>query len=307
MVNKPLQATFLLLLASFIWGTTFVAQRISMGHIGPFMFTALRFALGGLLLMPVFLFLRARQPIASVVAIDKRMALLGGGCLGILLFSAATIQQVSLIYTAAGKAGFITGLYVILVPLLGLVWRQYPDLGTWVGSMLAVMGLYLLSVGTDFSLAYGDFLVLISTIFWALHVLAIAWFVQKVDALLLAITQFLVCALLSFLVAVVVETITLQSMMNAGIPILYGGLLSVGIAYTLQIIGQRHLHPTSAALIMSTETIFAALAGWLILGETFSERGIIGCILMLTGIILSQLQITYSRLQRCYGWLIAKV
>ncbi|EIJ41107.1 putative permease, DMT superfamily [Beggiatoa alba B18LD] len=299
MTIKPLHATLLLLLASFIWGTTFVAQRISMGHIGPFMFTAIRFALGGLFLIPFFLVLHRKRQIMPLPD-DKRLLVWAGLCLGSLLFSAATIQQISLIYTAAGKAGFITGLYVILVPLLGLLWRQYPDLGTWLGSILAVIGLYLLTVNADFSLAYGDFLLLISTIFWALHVLAIAWFVQRIEPILLAIMQFLVCAFCSFWVALFLETTTIQSIIGAGIPILWGGLLSVGIAYTLQIIGQRYIAPTNAALIMSTETIFAALAGWLILQETFSTQGLIGCCLMFFGIILSQLQITTTRLQQWF-------
>jgi drug/metabolite transporter (DMT)-like permease len=207
---------------------------------------------------------------------------------GSVLFAAASLQQVGIVYTTAGKAGFITGLYVVLVPLSGLLWRQKAGWSRWVGAGLALAGLYLLSVTRGLTIARGDFLVLLSALFWTAHVQLIGWFSPKTDSLVLASIQFAVCALFSLVVALATETVVLEGILRAAVPILYGGLCSVGIAYTLQVVIQKTAHPAHAAIILSLEGAFAVLGGWLILGEVLSLRGLIGCALMLSGMIVSQ-------------------
>jgi drug/metabolite transporter (DMT)-like permease len=192
-----------------------------------------------------------------------------------------------LVYTTAGKAGFITGLYVIIVPLLGLFWRQQPRIGTWIGAVLAAIGLYFLSVTEEFTIELGDLLVLIGAFFWAAHVLIIGWLSPRINPVKLAFSQYVACSVLSLITASLIEDITMLSIFQAAIPILYGGLLSVGIAYTLQVIAQRDAHPAHAAILLSLEAVFAAIGGWLILGEIISARGLFGCGLMLAGMLLS--------------------
>ena len=216
--------------------------------------------------------------------------MLGGGLLaGLVLFAGASLQQVGIVYTTAGKAGFVTGLYVVIVPLLGLLWGQRTPGMTWAGAVLAAVGLYLLTVTDGFTLAEGDGLVLVGAFFWAAHVLLIGRLSGRyVEPVLLACLQFSVCAVLSLIVALATEPVTLQGLEAAALPILYGGLLSVGVAYTLQVVAQRDAPPAHAAIILSLETVFAVLAGWLWLNETLTERGLFGCGLMFAGMLLSQ-------------------
>jgi drug/metabolite transporter (DMT)-like permease len=223
------------------------------------------------------------------------MIILGGGLAGFALFMGATLQQVGLVYTTAGKAGFITGLYVVIVPILGLFWKQQSGLGTWFGAILAAAGLYLLTITAQFTIALGDFLELAGAFFWAGHVLIIGWLSPRIDPIKLAFFQYTACSFLSLLTAVITEVITLHGLFLATLPIAYGGLISVGIAYTLQVVAQRYAHPAHAAIILSLEAVFAAFGGWLILGETLSSRGLIGCSLMLAGMLLSQLRTYISR------------
>ena len=178
---------------------------------------------------------------------------------------------------------------MIIVPILGLIWRQQPRIGTWIGAILAAIGLYLLSVTEEFTIALGDLLVLIGAFFWAAHVLIISWLSPRINPIKLAFSQYVACSILSLITASNVETITFKAIMAAAIPILYGGLLSVGIAYTLQVVAQREAHPAHAAILLSLEAVFAAIGGWLILGEIISARGLVGCGLMLSGMLLSQL------------------
>jgi drug/metabolite transporter (DMT)-like permease len=288
MNSKTLKSDALLLLTAAIWGVAFVAQRVGMEHLGPFTYNGLRFTLGALTLLP--LVLRRRRDAARDASIPDRRRLLGGSLLaGLCLFMGATLQQRGLVYTTAGKAGFITGLYVVLVPLLGLLWRQRPSIGTWYGAFLAVVGLYLLGVTERFTVAPGDFLVLAGTLFWAFHVLTVGWFSPRTDPIQLAFYQFGVCAILSLLAAVVTEPISLEKIGAAAMPIFYGGCLSVGVAYTLQVVAQKNAEPAHAAVILSLETVFAGVAGWLFLGERLSHRGVLGCALILGGMLLSQL------------------
>ncbi len=292
MKDGTIKADILLLLTATIWGFAFVAQRIGMDYVGPFTFNAVRFALGSLSLLPLILLLQKRQSNTDQRRFSddtNKSVLLGGILAGGALFAGASLQQAGLVYTTAGKAGFITGLYVVIVPLLGLFWRQRPRIGTWVGAILAAVGLYFLSITKEFDISFGDLLVLVGAFFWAGHVLLIGWLAPRTDALKLAAAQFAVCSLFSFLTALVIETMSIASIWQAAVPILYGGIGSVGIAYTLQVIAQRDAHPAHSAIILSLEGLFAAIGGWLLLGEVLSPRGIFGCAMMLTGMFFSEL------------------
>ena len=286
------KSDLLLLLASVIWGIAFVAQRKGMEYIGPFTYNGIRFALGGGVLI-AFIWLRDKwnnNP-AVIVSSDHRKILIKGGIIaGLLVFGGASLQQVGLVYTSAGNAGFITGLYVVIVPILGLLFKHKPGYGVWMGAFLAVVGMYFLSVTGRFNISKGDLFVFACSFFWAAHVLYIGFISRHVNVLKLAVFQYVVCSALSMLVAIVFETIQWQSIVDATIPILYGGLLSVGIAYTLQIIAQKKAPPAHAAIILSMEAVFAVIAGWLMLNEILTVRGIIGCGLMLAGMLLAQLQ-----------------
>ncbi len=288
MRSSPLGSDLLLLLTAAIWGFAFVAQRMGMEHVGPFTFNGLRFALGCLSLLPLLAVgRRLSRPVAAPVR--SRLFLLGGGALGVVLSVAVSLQQVALLYTTAGKAGFITGLYVVMVPILGLLWNQRPGAGTWIGAALAAAGLYLLSVTEDFSIATGDALVLASAVFWSVQVLLVSYLSPKARPVELAFYQFLICALLSLAAAWVFERFEWPAIAAAAVPILYGGVLSVGVAYTLQVVAQRHARPAHASILMSLEAVFAVWGGWWILDEGLSLRGLVGCGLMLAGMLLSQL------------------
>ena len=284
MRSNSLRADLLLLLTAFIWGFAFVAQRMGMEYVGPYLFNAARFALGCLPLLP-FVTQNASGPLLPHLLRAAPGSLLAG----LFLFAGSSLQQVGIVYTTAGKAGFITGLYVILVPILGLALGQQSGRNTWLGALAATAGLYLLSVEPPFSIAYGDALVLIGALFWAGHVLIIGRFAQQIDWAALAFLQFLTCSLLSFGVALAVEPVAWQPLVDAAWPVFYGGVLSVGVAYTLQVVAQRQAPASHAAIILSLETVFAALGGWWLLSEAMSLRGLAGCGLMFGGMLVSQL------------------
>jgi drug/metabolite transporter (DMT)-like permease len=275
-----------LLGAAFIWGVAFVAQRVSLDHFGAFTFNGLRFALGALSLVPLtFLFKPSGLTRAQA---SWRPALIPGVIAGLVLFSAAGLQQVGLIWTTAGKAAFLTGFYILLVPVFGLFLKRHPSPGVWVGAALALVGLYFLSITAEFTMGLGDGLQLLGAVFWACHILVIDRFVPNLDPLKLSVVQFAVCSVLSLAVAVPTETFTWAGLQGGLVPLLYAGLGSVGIAYTLQVVGQRGIAPGPAALILSLETVFAALGGGLLLGEKLGTRELIGCALMLAGMVLAQ-------------------
>lgn len=284
MRSNSLRADLLLLLTAFIWGFAFVAQRMGMEYVGPYLFNAARFALGCLPLLP-FVAQNASGPLLPHLLRAAPGSLLAG----LFLFAGSSLQQVGIVYTTAGKAGFITGLYVILVPILGLALGQQSGRNTWLGALVATAGLYLLSVEPPFSIAYGDALVLIGALFWAGHVLIIGRFAQQIDWAALAFLQFLTCSLLSFGVALAVKPVAWQPLVDAAWPVFYGGVLSVGVAYTLQVVAQRQAPASHAAIILSLETVFAALGGWWLLSEAMSLRGLAGCGLMFGGMLVSQL------------------
>jgi len=289
--SRNLRANALLLLAALLWGFAFVAQRAGMKHVEPFIFNGVRFGLGSASLVPLILINQKRQRVHGPTSKNRKILPLGGFLAGLALFIGVSLQQIGIVYTTAGKAGFITGLYVIIVPIFGLLAGHKPDIGTWIGAILAAVGLYLLSVTGKFSMSRGDLLVLVSAFFWAIHVHIIGWFSTRTDTIMLAFLQFVTCSILSLTIAVFTEVIAIQGLSKAAIPILYGGFVSVGIAYTLQVVAQRYTYPSHAAIVLSLETVFAALGGWIILGEVLALRGLIGCVLIFVGIILSQLDV----------------
>ncbi len=285
---KPLSKTasdFLLLLTAIIWGFAFVAQRAGMEFTGPFTFNACRFLLGGLVLIPLVFYQKPKQ--FSKYQIQATVK--GGLLSGLLLFGGASMQQIGIVYTSAGNAGFITGFYVVLVPILGLIFYHKTRLNIWLGAILALVGMFFLSVTEDFSISKGDIYVFISAFIWAFHVLIIGKYAPLGNAIVIAVIQFIICGFLSFAFALYAEPIIWEGIVKAGIPILYGGLLSVAVAFTLQVVAQKNSHPSLAAIILSTESLFAVIGGWLILNESLTTRGIIGCFLMLCGMILAQI------------------
>ncbi|EOD55750.1 DMT family transporter [Aeromonas molluscorum] len=288
-----MRSNMMLLMAAAIWGLGFVAQRLGMDHMGPYTFNGLRFLLGALSLLPLLWWLKSRQPIQQSGEDNPRLLLIGGTLAGVVLFCAASLQQVGLLYTTAAKAGFITGLYIILVPVIGLLLHHKTGANTWVGALIAMVGLYVLSVTEDFTIGYGDLLQVIGALFWAIHLLVLDHYSNRVAPIRLAGVQFVVCGLLSLGTAFAIETPTLDGAIAGWQALLYAGLVSVGVGYTLQVVGQRGAHPAHAAIILSLETVFAAIGGVLLLGEILDERAVIGCVLMLTGMLLSQVRLRW--------------
>jgi drug/metabolite transporter (DMT)-like permease len=288
---QTVRSNALLLITAAIWGFAFVAQRVGMEYLGPFTFNAARFTLGSLSLLPLLFISRDERPASENILPrpSLKLVVFGGFSAGFMLFMGMSLQQIGLVYTTAGKAGFITSLYVVIVPILGLFWKQSTNPGIWLGAVLAAIGLYFLSVTERFSVSFGDLLEFFCAFFWAGQVLIIGWLSPKIPSVKLAFTQFVVCAVLSLVAAVMVEDISWNALVQATGPILYGGILSSGVAFTFQIMAQRHTHPALASIIMSMEAVFAAIGGWLLLGEILSMRGLMGCGLMLGGMLISQL------------------
>jgi drug/metabolite transporter (DMT)-like permease len=267
----------------------FVAQRIGMDFVGPFTYTGVRFILGGVSLIPLLYIFSYSAPHTKSKPLSLFWQKWGGLLAGLLLCTGIGLQQYGLQFTSAGKTGFLTGLYVVLVPVFGLVVRHKTGPGTWIGVILAVCGMYFLSITGNFQISKGDILIIISTFFWAFHVLTIGWLSPYNHPIKLSIQQFLTAGLISLVIAFIFETVKLSSIWQAAIPILYGGLFSVGIAFTLQVVVQKTAHPAHAAIIMSLETVFAAFGGWLLLDEHLSSRALFGCVLMLCGMLFAQL------------------
>ena len=289
--SQTLKSDGLLLITAFIWGFAFVAQRLGMQYVGPFGFNGVRFALGCLVLLP-FLFrngLRNNNTPSSEPRLFVPPSLGGGLIAGLVLFSGASFQQVAMIYTTAGNAGFITGLYVVLVPIIGIALGHRTHAGTWTGAVLAAVGLYFLSVTKQFTISGGDLLVLIGALFWACHVHIIGWLSPRQDPLNIAFLQYAACSVLSLIVSILFEKNAFDGYISATIPILYGGIMSVGVAYTLQVVAQKKARPAHAAIILSLEAVFAAMGGWIILDEVLTLRAITGCGLMFCGMLISQL------------------
>ncbi len=294
------RANALLLLTAVIWGFAFVAQRTGMEHVGPFTFNAVRFFIGGLVLVP-FIVIRERRMAGETPAIhgaavggrpsavSPRRLAPGGIVAGLVLFAAATLQQTGIIFTTAGKTGFITSLYVVLVPLLGLAVGHRVSAAGWAGAILAAVGLYFLTIEGALRMGWGDLLVLFGAFLWAVHFLLLGRLSPGNDPVRLALAQFWTCAALSMVVALLTEPVSPAALWPALPAILFTGIFSIGVGYTLQVVAQGHTRPADTAIILSLEAVFAVVGGWLLLSEQLTPRALLGCGLMLTGILVSQL------------------
>ena len=289
--------TLMLFLTAFIWGSAFVAQSVGMDYIGPFTFSCVRSFIGGIFLIPCIWFLdkwRAKNGGAEVqktVATkeEKKMILRGGICCGLALCVATNLQQIGMQYTTVGKAGFITALYIVLVPIFGIFLKKKVEARIWVSVVISVVGLYLLCITDKLVLGKGDTLVLLCAVVFSIHILVIDYFSPKADGVRIACIQFFVTGILSAVPMFLFETPRLADICAAAVPVLYAGVLSSGVAYTLQIVAQKDADPTVASLILSLESVFSVLGGWIILGQKLSTREVTGCILMFAAIILAQL------------------
>ena len=290
-MNKfTVRQSALLLLTATIWGVAFVAQSVGMEYIGPFTFNAVRNLIGAVVLLPCIALLKKVRTSEHTAVADKRATLIGGLCCGVLLFVASSLQQIGIMYTTVGKAGFITAMYIVLVPVGGIFLRKKVGARVWFAVLLAVAGLYLLCM-TDggFSLQKGDILVLACALAFSVHILVIDHFSPRADGIKMSCIQFFVCATLSGICMLLFESPDMAAILQAWVPVLYAGVFSCGVGYTLQIIGQRGLNPTVASLILSLESVVSIIAGWLILHQTMSGRELSGCALMFAAIILVQL------------------
>lgn len=286
--EKKLRANIILLFVAAIWGFAFVAQRQGSDYVGAFIFNGIRFALGGLSLLPLIFYMDKKNEEGEITTFKE--ALLPGIIIGLMLFTGSSLQQVAIPYTTVGKASFITGLYIVFVPIIGLFLKHKISKNSWAGVAVAVIGLYLLSVNEDFTIGYGDGLLMISAIIWSLHILSIDNFTKKFDPLKLSCIQFATCGILSLVCSLIFEKNNVAGILQAGIPILYGSFLSVGVAFTLQVVAQKDANPSHASIIMSMESVFGAIGGAIILGEFMNARGYIGCACILAGIIISQIK-----------------
>lgn len=300
MKKTQVRNSFLLLLTAIIWGSAFVAQSVGMEHVEPFTFTFTRSIIGGVVLIPVIILLRKTDSVAmrsdmqgvnaAVIHGITKYEWLGGICCGIALCTASNFQQIGMLHTTVGKSGFITALYVVIVPILGLFLRKRVPALIWFCVVLSVAGLYLLCMPKGaFSLAQGDVLVLICALLFSFHILIIDYFSPKGDGVVISCIQFFVCGILSGIIMLFVENPTFANIMDAKWSILYAGALSSGVAYTLQVVAQKGVNPTVASLILCLESVVAVLAGWIILGDKLTSRELAGCILMFVAIVLAQL------------------
>lgn len=292
-MNKRLRGNILLLITAIIWGTAFVAQSEGMRYVEPFTYNAMRTLLGGIVLIPVIaLFRRQKTPPDEngSSADSRKTTVIGGIVCGVFLFIASSFQQWGIVETTAGKAGFITALYVTIVPLIELVLYRRSSLKVWFCVFLALAGFYLLCIKEGFTIGRGDLLVLCGAFFYAGHIMVIDHFNEKnTDGMKMSCIQFFTAGILMTVCMFLFENPQVEAIFDAKYTILYAGIMSSGAAYTLQILGQRDTDPTSATLIMSLESVFAALSGWIILSEALSLKELSGCILVFIAVILTQL------------------
>lgn len=302
------KSPLLLFLTAVIWGVAFVAQSVGMEYVGPFTFNFVRCIIGGFVLIPcIFLLDRLKekdahgtdgkhgpvqaggQNAAPQAAGSRRELVVGGICCGAALFVASNLQQFGIQYTTVGKAGFITALYIVIVPVIGIFLKKTTGIKIWFSVVLAVAGLYLLCITDGFSIGFGDALVLLCAAAFSIHILIIDYFSPKVDGVQMSCIQFFVCGVLSGIGMLLFEKLDFGAILHAWMPILYAGVMSCGVAYTLQIVGQKDMDPTVASLILSLESVVSVLAGWLLLGQSLSVRELSGCVLMFAAIILAQI------------------
>lgn len=300
-MSKQTKSILILFLTAMIWGFAFVAQVIGASYVGTFTFNGTRFLIGALSLIPVVLVFEKTENNKP-----KMIKTVTSGCIvGVLLFTASTLQQYGVEITgSAGKSGFITGLYTVLVPIIGILFKRKTNINTWIGAVLSVIGLYLLSFTDGItSVGLGDLLLLIGAVVWALHILTIDNVGNEIYSLRFAMVQFFVSAVLSIVCAFLFEDVSVSGILDAKYPILYAGVMSVGVAYTCQIIGQKNADPTFAAIVLSTESVFSALGEMIVLGliltgydyTPMTARGYIGCLIIFCGILISQLKFNFKK------------
>lgn len=291
----------LLLLTATIWGVAFVAQSVGMDYVGPFTFNTVRSLLGGIVLIPCIVLLKridvgskdtagAAEHASGDPAGQRKVLLTGGVACGVLLCIASNLQQFGIMYTSVGKSGFITAMYIVLVPVLGIFLKKKAGIKIWCSVAIAVGGLYLLCMtDSGFSIQKGDLLLLLGAVMFSFHILTIDYFSPKVDGVKMSCIQFFTCGILSMVCMFLFEQPQIGAILQAWMPIVYAGVLSCGVAYTLQIVGQKGMNPTVASLILSMESVISVIAGWLILHQKLSGRELLGCVLMFAAIILVQL------------------
>lgn len=310
MKRQQMKSSALLALTALIWGVAFVAQSVGMDYVGPFTFNAVRSLIGGLVLIPCIAFLRWRERLTTDVGdgsvtmensggqaqTDRKAAahsgrdlLMGGSLCGLALCVASCLQQIGIAYTTVGKAGFITAMYIVIVPVLGIFAGKRTGLRIWISVALAAVGLYFLCMTESLTVGRGDLYVLACAFVFSVHILLIDYFSPRVDGVKLSCIQFFVCGILAGIAALIWEQPDMGAILEAWAPILYAGMLSCGVAYTLQIIGQKGMNPTVASLILSLESVFSVLAGWILLRQSLSGRELAGCFLMAAAIVLAQL------------------
>lgn len=293
-MSKNFKGSIILLVTAVIWGTSFVAQSEGMNYIQPFTYNAIRTIIGGLVLIPVIFFFKLtarRSP--DYRAVDVKITALGGVCCGLALCIASSLQQFGIVYTTAGKSGFITALYVICVPLIELIFGRKQPAKIWLCVLLAIIGFYFLCITGDFSINFGDLLTLICAVFFACHIIVIDRFLERgADGMVMACIQFLTAGCIMLICMFIFEQPRVDRIIEANFSILYAGIMSCGVAYTLQIIGQRYTEPTLATLLMSLESVFAVLSGWVILNEQLTAKEFSGCCLVFSAVIFAQVSIT---------------
>ncbi len=291
----------LLLLTAAIWGVAFVAQSVGMDYVGPFTFNTVRSLIGGIVLIPCIVLLKrinagskdtagAAEHASGDPAGQRKVLLTGGVACGVLLCIASNLQQFGIMYTSVGKSGFITAMYIVLVPVVGIFLKKKAGVKIWCSVVIAVCGLYLLCMTDNgFSIQKGDLLLLLGAVAFSFHILTIDYFSPKVDGVKMSCIQFFTCGILSMVCMFLFEQPQIGAILQAWMPIVYAGVMSCGVAYTLQIVGQKGMNPTVASLILSTESVISVIAGWLILHQKLSGRELLGCVLMFAAIILVQL------------------
>ena len=289
MKKEQIKGSLLLFLAAIIWGIAFVAQSVGMDYVGPFTFNCVRTLIGGIVLIPCIVFLNRGKVKKKTNFTEKKRLLLGGICCGIALATGSTLQQFGIMYTTVGKAGFITAFYIIIVPILGLFLGKKCGLSVWISVVIALAGLYFLCITDGFSIGKGDIYVFLGAIAFSIHILVIDYFTQFNDGVKMSCIQFFVCGILCFVPMMLFEHPEISVILLAWKPILYAGVMSCGVAYTLQIVGQKNMNPTVASLILSLESVTSVIAGFLILHQNLSHRELIGCGLMFIAIVLAQL------------------
>lgn len=281
-------SSLLLFLAACIWGVAFVAQSVGMDYMGPFTFNGARFLIGGIVLIPLAAY-RIKGKKESEREIPLKLTLKGGLCCGLAICAASLLQQIGIQYTTVGKAGFITTLYIIIVPVMGLFLRKKVQGKVWAAAVIAAVGLYLLCINESFSIGKGDAFVFVCAIIFSIHILVIDYFSPKTDAVALSCIQFFTAGIICTIGAFILEKPAWTQLVSGAVPLLYAGAMSCGIAYTLQIVGQKSLDPTIASLILSMESVVSVLAGWVILGQGLASKELLGCALVFAAVILVQL------------------